>query len=65
MYHTRTTINNEIITSLNFTLRDADMIIPMLLTYQQKAAEVQGEGVGPWNLAAGGRGEGEEGPGQT
>ena len=37
----------------------------MLLTYQRKVAEVQGEvvGPGPWNLVAGGREE-EEGPGQ-
>ena len=29
------------------------------LTYQQKVVEVQGEGAAPWNLAVGGRGEGE------
>ena len=28
-------------------------------TYQRKVAEVRGEGAEPWNLAVGGRGEGE------
>ena len=45
-------------TFLNFELKDTDMmIILMLLTYQQKVAVVQGEGVGPWKLA-GDQGEG-------
>ena len=29
------------------------------LTYQRKVVEVRGEGAVPWNLAVGGRGEGE------
>ena len=29
------------------------------LTYQRKVVEVRGEGAAPWNLAVGGRGEGE------
>ena len=48
-------------TFLNFELKDTDMMnILMLLTYQQKVAEVRGEGVGPWKLA----GDQVEGPAQ-